>query len=485
MRRRPGATRLTWNPAFHYPFESGWSIFQKVKVLNNLGDYELMQLIAREPLRSRTSRLGDCADSSWIDFKRFSELLEVPEYELRNGFWDQLGIDVERSLGYDRRYCKMCWQTRCYHCILFDLVWVKTCPWHRWPVDIFKREPAPIGKSAPGWGDPPEVPFDDLLALAPMANRDQFRLMGYALEYLEWWRSVQSQVPQADKLLRGLVSTYHQSQRAQTVLRWQAGFAESRAPRRPGSWVLENVDTTPCRYVPVLDAGRSPGCIDDMSAVRDDTGRSYRAIRRHIFRRYVRRHRSCLARLAWLSRDDLLSLRANGVCATCLAYVVWRMSVENLVVMDGLFTRRANNYTLRLSEPWPGSPSDDPTRLRFTYMHFFGIWAAIVDCCAVGGLQISMQDTVMAPQVLYTRDNSRPVDAPLRMLHCIFPDGDALAVKAGRPCTQPWKLLSFERQCVVRSQAWLQALTPPPKPSFQIYLETSPDAVEMLKRIWV
>jgi hypothetical protein len=485
MKKRLGATRLTWNREFQYPFESGWSIFQKLKVLNDLGDYELMQLIAREPLRSRRNRLGDCADSSWIDFQRFSELLEVPEQELRNGFWDQLGIKAERPLGYDRRYCKICWEAHCYHCVLFDLVWLKKCPWHAWPLGIFKRQEAPIGSNPPPWGAPPEVPFDELISLALMGKRDRYRRIGYVLEYLEWWRAVQNQVPQADELLRGLVSTYHQGNRDETVLRWQAGFAESRIPRRPGSWVLEDVEATPCRYVRVMDAGRSPGCMNDSSSVRDDTGRGYRAIRRHVFRRYVRRHRACLSRLAWLNRDDLLSLTADGVCATCLAYVVWRMATENLVVMDGLFARRAGNFALHLSEPWPESPSDDPTRLRFTYMHFFGIWAAIVDGSAVGGLQSSMQDTAMAPQVVYTRDNARPLDAPMRMLHCIFPDGDALAVNAGRPCSQPWKLLPFERQCVVRSQAWLQSLTPSPKPSFQVYLETDPNAMETLKRLWV
>jgi len=42
MWRRPGAKRLTWDPALQFPFESGWSLFQKIKVLNNLKDYELV-----------------------------------------------------------------------------------------------------------------------------------------------------------------------------------------------------------------------------------------------------------------------------------------------------------------------------------------------------------------------------------------------------------------------------------------------------------
>jgi hypothetical protein len=273
----------------------------------------------------------------------------------------------------------------------------------------------------------------------------------------------------------------------EVVLRWQAGFAREQVPPRYGTWILEDVQSTPSRYARLTDAGRSvtgTGA-DDVSTVRDDTGCSYRAIRRHIFRRYVRPHRACLIRLAQLMQDDLLSLAADGICATCLAYVVWRMSVENLVVMDGLFTRRAKNFALRLTEPWSGSPSDDPTRLSFTYMQFFGIWAAIVDRTSVGGLHVALQDTVSSPQVVFTKDDTRPAGSPLRTLHCLYPSGDALALRAGRPCRSPWNLLPYEQQCVVRNQAWLESLTPDPKSLFQIFLETSPDAVEKLKRLWV
>ncbi|AXA90819.1 hypothetical protein [Massilia sp. YMA4] len=309
--------------------------------------------------------------------------------------------------------------------------------------------------------------------------------MGYVLEYLEWWGAVQVQVPHADHLLRGLVSTFQQSRRDNNTVRWQAGFAQSQVPLRSGSWVLEDVDATPCRYACLMDAGRRPQTADDRSTVRDDSGHCYRAIRRHIFRRYVRRHRACLARLARLDRDELLSLVAEGVCATCLAYVVWRMSIENVIVLKGLFLRRTTNYRLRLTEPWPGNPSDDPTRLAFTYMQFFGIWAGIVNRRGFKGLQICMQDTVTEAQVVYATDPARPADAPLEMLHCLYPDGDALTIQAGRPCRQPWRLLPYERQCEVRTLEWLAALTPPPKPIFQLYLETDPNAVDVVRRLYV
>jgi hypothetical protein len=485
MRQRPGAQRLTWHPELQLPFESGWSIFHKVKALNNLRDHELVQLIARQPVPLRKGRLRDCADSSWIDFERFSELLEVPARELRNGFWDQLGITVQRPKEYELRFCKMCWEMHRYHCVLFDLVWVRQCPWHGWPIGLPKDICVPTARSVLAQDEPLATPFNDLLSLEPMTMPNRHRLIGHFVEYLEWWHAVQARVPEADRLLRRLVSTSHMTGQNEVALGWQAGFAESRAQPVYGSWILEGVKTTPCVYARVTDAGRRAGVVDDHNSVRDDTGRAYRAIRRHVFRRYVRRHRACLARLTRLSRDELLSLVAEGVCATCLAYVVWRMSVEKLVVMDGLFTRRQKNFELRLTEPWADSPSDDPTRLSFTYMQFFGIWAAIVDRIGLQGLQVSMQDTVSSPQVLFAKDGMRPVDSPLRTFHCIYPSGEALAVEAGRPCRSPWKLLPYEQQCAVRSQAWLDALTPVPKSLFEIYMEDSPAAAETLGKLWV
>jgi hypothetical protein len=485
MWKHPGAKRLTWDPSLQFPFESGWSLFQKIKILNNLKDYELVDLIAREPVPLRKGRLRDCADSSWIDFDRFSELLEVPAAELKNGFWDQLGIRVIRPKEYELRLCKMCWEMHRYHCVLFDLMWVRQCPWHNWPVDLPKATVVSRTDGVLRRVEPPAVSFDELRALTPMASGNKHRMIGHILEYLEWWRGVQTRVPQADRLLRRLVSTCHMTDQNEVDLRWQAGFAQSRMPLRYGSWILEDVKSRSCCYARVTDSGRSKTAIDDRNTVRDHTGLCYRSIRRHVFRRYVRRHRACLTRLAQLSRDDLLSLAADGICATCLAYVVWRMSVENLVVVEGLFTRRSTNYALRLTEPSPESPSDDPARLRFTYMQFFGIWAAIVDHTAREGLRVSMQDTVSSPQFVFAWDQTRPANSPLAAFDCIYPEGDVLARNAGRPCKAPWALLPYEQQCAIRSQKWLDSLTPRPKSVLELYLESGPGAVEKLRQIWV
>jgi hypothetical protein len=486
MARRPGAQRLTWNPELQFPFESGWSLFQKVKVLNNLRDHELVELIALEPVPLRKGRLRDCADSSWIDFDRFSELLEVPAAELKNGFWDQLGIAVERPPEYELRHCKMCWTMHRYHCVLFDLAWLTRCPWHGFSVGTPDGMLVATAGTIDARGEPPAVPFDDLLSSIRMGRPNRNRMIGCVLEYLEWWRSVQAAVPEADALLSSLVSTAHMSKRRPEAFRWQAGFAHARAPMRYNSWILEDVAPVNCRYARVTDAGRSSGAFNDNYSIRDGIGCCYRAIRRHIFRRYVRRHRACLRGLAKLSRDDCLSLAADGICATCLAYAVWRMSIEQIIVVEGLFVPRRTNYEIRLTELSASSPSDDRARLSFTYMQFFGIWSAIVDRTPGGWFTVGMQETISSPQILFTRDTSQPADAPLRTIHCIYPEGEGMATKAGRPCKAPWTLRPTENACVLRSKAWLNSIKPPPpKTMFELYAESGPEAVETIRRLWL
>ncbi|MEX5745936.1 hypothetical protein [Massilia sp. X63] len=467
-----------------FPFESGWSLFRKVMTLNNLDELELGDLISRPNMPRTKSRIRDCADSSWIDFNRFSELLEVPVRELKNGFWDQLGIKVAGGERSTSRLCGNCWHLHQYHCLFFDLAWIKSCPWHGCEVCRPNTLGRPARPAEVLRSDLDQLSLDTLLSIVPMQPEERHRVIGHVVEYLDWWRAVQVKVPVADVLLHRLVSTSELTVQSSLELRWQAGFAQAQAPLCYGTWILKDTSSLTCRYLKVTDAGRKPNVTEDETTIRDDTGKCYRAIRRHIFRSYVRRHRKCLSALSKLDQDDRLSLARSSVCVTCLAYVVWRMTTESLMIMKGLYLPRRSNYSLRMSEPWSHSPSDDPTRLSFSYMQFFGLWAAMIDCLGRGGLKVTMQETVATPQVVFAQDKSRRFDSPLRTLHCLYPDPTSLAFRAGRPCKKPWTLISNEQQCVQRTWEWLNTLRPTEKSLFEIYLETSPDAVQKLHQLW-
>jgi hypothetical protein len=159
------------------------------------------------------------------------------------------------------------------------------------------------------------------------------------------------------------------------------------------------------------------------------------------------------------------------------------MSIENLAVIEGLFTRREKNYELRLTEPIARSPSDDLTRLRFTYMQFFGLWDFIVHFTASSGFRVTTRENATYPAIVFARGDSPPDRFPLHVFYCIYPDGDALTLNAGRACKSPWKLLTPERQCFIRSQEWLKSWTLPTKPLLQVYLENGPYEAEKMRQI--
>lgn len=470
--------RLSWDAALHYPFESGWSLFRKIKELNGLQDHELVQLIAREPDTFRRRKLPGYNDSSWIDFDRFSDLLNVPAHELKNGFWDQLGISTVWPRQYSARFCETCMVEHQYHCIVLDLNWIHRCPWHGTIVSQVGTLYNSSERHFPRHRVLPELSINALLSLKPMTTKGRQRLIGHVLDYVHWWRQVQQQSPKADQLLSHLVTVGRISQESAFELTWQAGYAQQLVPLQYGSWVLQDIKPVRCRHTRVVDAGRSIEGRYVQNTVRDETGRSYRAIRRHIFARYVRKHRACLKALFMLSRDDLLKLAADGVCATCLAYVIWRMSIENLAILEGLYRRRDNDFTLNLTEPWRVSPSDDSTRLAFTYMQFFGIWAAIVDQIPKGGFDVTLQQIVASPQIVFADDNAEQRRSPLRHLNCIYPDAEDLVRRAGVPCKASWNLLSDEQQCVLRSHEWLNSVVRLEKQVIQVH---AADGIEGVK----
>lgn len=64
-------------------------------------------------------------------------------------------------------------------------------------------------------------------------------------------------------------------------------------------------------------------------------------------------------------------------------------------------------------------------------MWFFGKPAAIAEHTLVGGQNMTLEDTVQAPTVAFTKDDTRPADSALRTLYCRYPPGDPLGLKSG------------------------------------------------------
>lgn len=134
MRGDIGDRRLTWDPAYPTPFESIWSVLMKVVVLNNLTWPELTSLIKQRHLKGALqNNANPAAAATWIDFGRLAQLLGVDECRLTRGTWESMAMQPRYRNRYGLRRCPECWKTG-YHCVLFDLIAIKSCPWHRCPL---------------------------------------------------------------------------------------------------------------------------------------------------------------------------------------------------------------------------------------------------------------------------------------------------------------------------------------------------------------
>lgn len=126
--RNPRQEYLTWDPTFPGPFESIWSIFVKVIVLNNTTLKTITELVQMWDAPYSPEAV-DCASTAWIDFDRFAALLTVRPERLEQGAWPQIGIRPVKPRDGLRR-CPECWKTG-YHFALFDVMETAACPWHQ------------------------------------------------------------------------------------------------------------------------------------------------------------------------------------------------------------------------------------------------------------------------------------------------------------------------------------------------------------------
>lgn len=356
-------TRLSWHPSSPAPFESAWILFLKICVLNEITPHNLMRLIQTEVSKKRKINALDITDSSWIDFEKLSGLLGVREETLRNCFPDQLGIKGPNS-GYKVRICPQCLDLN-YHCVLFDLPFVQSCPWHRVPLISSCSE-----CSAPVKGARLTKPYDLLLCCpgcreilvdfvsdyevtkVPSHLADRIHIQ--CSELLDWCKTAMSRYsPHHELPYRyepepfGIYYSVILDVADKPPLSWEIARKKSRFSLI--RWKAEN------RSVPL------------------DLLKSYKSLRRHLFNKFVRRYRGCFNNIL-LCNGYAISFNVDKVAKPALAFLLWRMSIEgrNLSELDQRTRRRLTLNTPDLQSFV--TEVDDDFVLNWCYAQYFGIY---------------------------------------------------------------------------------------------------------------
>jgi hypothetical protein len=381
--------RLTWNPVAPAPFESGWSIFAKILAHNHMNIGELAALIRKSDAATGKFTPLDFSDSDWIDFDKLGMLLEVEPKRLKTGFLDQIGFypTVHKYERYKVRHCPKCAELG-YHCSLFDLAIVAECPWHRCAlrrrcnacatpltlngISRFLVEGLP---TCPQCGMPIEN-FLDFSELNKLSSDMHATILGYCVELVDWWREVREATrgfPDLAKELEKIGEGPSELDAGPDVL---LGYATAVSSQKI-YWKFM-ADPWPARYFewPAKLLDSSAGGSRSYSSA--PTGKMYRSIRRHLYKRFVRPHRHCLAALMSLTRDEVFALRGDKVCVVALAYLVWRMSIEEISNIEELKSPKRTIHRLRLMGPGDWRINLPlVSRLHWTYSGFFGLWQTL------------------------------------------------------------------------------------------------------------
>lgn len=392
-------TKMTWNPIDPAPYESAWSIFAKLLMLN----YCLPLDIAKEIKIAKCKEMDglDFRDSSWIDFDRFGMLLNVDPCRLMDGFLDRFGFPIDtNAAGAAIRFCPDC-LAHGYHCTFFDLALIASCPIHHRPLQVgcptcyrtvykkgLARTPRP--HQIPGgmvhpsmWrGDVYSSPcghlhFDpELFGWQARFNQDQTEEIRHSCEaIISWWDKICSASNAYIPLRLNLARTSMKHHHGEILTGLSLEIARKIAGACPWSTSVAPIPADWIKFSLNDPTEKS----DEKERIPFDSeiGTVYRAIRRHLFSKYVRPHKRCWQELSkyehWMSRV----LSGRRVCIIAMTYMSWRMSIEGFSNIEGFRTRHPVTPYLRPAGiEWSSRPSIVELA-HIWYLHFYLILGQI------------------------------------------------------------------------------------------------------------
>lgn len=448
--------RLVWNSLDPAPYESAWSIFAKLLMLNYCGPRDIARIIRLD--EGSGGQSIDLRDSSWIDFERFGGLLDMDSARLKAGFLDRLGFPIDRG-GGGVRFCPECLALG-YHCVLFDLPLLAICPLHNRALEpacstcfstvsttgLVRAQrpyqlPSGIIHMSMWQGDVyssrcGHIRFDpnDVTGVGRLSQPDRDRMRDACDAFVRWWRTICLSAAGHPELLRTLSRlTLKRDQEIAVGLcldlaRTIAGacpWTTSVEPD-PADWLL-------CSFP--APSGRPEW--NDRISLNSELGTVYRAVRRHLFARYIRPHRRCWREMAAYERGMSHVLSSRHVCTTVLAYMSWRMSIEGFSNIEAFRVHRPITTHLRSVAPgWSVMPS--ATEVGNTlYVHFFAILGQIERHMRYGSFTVERSEWGnyvhdFSHQV--SERSSRQTASAFGTCYLVYPNKENLIRKSGARC---------------------------------------------------
>jgi|APLak6261684236_1056157.scaffolds.fasta_scaffold02721_2 hypothetical protein len=384
--------KLIWQKQSPVMFESAWCLFVKLLSFNPITPKQLAKLIAKKdnPVDSL-----EYWRSTWIDFTKFSELLDVDPIRLKTGYLDQLKVFTSDELNYGLvtgiKFCPECIQ-KGYHCIFFQMGFIESCPWHHVKLEApcftcaemlrktglkeVKQSGGSIHKSQCG-----HVLFNEsqIPSLNMFSEAEEAIVNKYCAEFLHWWDRVSKCIDvwkflSQSKFIRDDLDNLPKYLSAAESIAGSCPWplSTSIAGIRTMCWKQKMPEPTDSN-------SESVEPFDDQVPRKSEVDIFYRAIRRYLFRRFIKPHRNCwqeLSNYSYLNSQDMSSDKA---CIVTMAFIAWRLSIENFLNLEVLKIGKFHDRPIiefRLThEEYMKTVQG---QISLMYAHFFYIWEYIL-----------------------------------------------------------------------------------------------------------
>lgn len=463
---RDSPSKFTWDIDSPAPFESSWMIFAKIMILNYLKPHLVWDVITAHPSNEKKDKRLLLHHSEWINFERFSAALGVRSNRLRKGFLDQLGFTARYSdIANGIRLCPEC-LAKGYHCSYFNLSLIDACPWHGVKLLPACKECAQamffgltceIGKEQ--YGDPDctssgaELIYRSKcghLSHLPQVSKP---LNGFSIEeesgvnvacnsFMQWWYTINISQHSYAPFARKLFSNWVRDEELEKCL------------------AIANDIAGPCPWPLKIACMRAGRCEWRQTKVRESTEDHekkqqdyyrtiYKSVRRHIFRRFIRQHRGCVAKLLRLKDYEEHYLISSTVCSLALAYVSWRVHMERNSFVQKKRSPFPINTDMRIGVHDFELIRNPKSLAHLWFIQFFLVLDSIERLIDKESFDIHRWDVALFGQPYIATyefipdgDSRSPKACNGRWL-ALYPEADSLIGKGRRRCA-----VKLERECI-------------------------------------
>ncbi len=396
--------RLIWNNHWPAPYESAWSYLGRLLAINGMLPRQLYPLICNDAHSHIKSDTLDYNISDWIDFNKLAALLNVTPLRLRHGFLDQLGFPVTSAMSprHGIRHCPKCLKAG-YHSVFFELSLINYCPWHGAELMSGCRPCATTVRYSGFAATEVDTDSDDNNAftdyiigtpcghetydtrdihsfdVGDLPVKDVLRKSN---SFLLWWGAINKDrsIPQGT---RGALIGRSNDAYSQKHHEFNDKFLfiiEKYVGPCPWKISARSVPTDFMKWEnsdPVISSLPDGARTSDKIAIA-----TYKSIRRHLTKKYVKSHRYCYNQLTHISDHESMCLHKGVACTVSVSFVTWRMRIETIDKPRTITMHHANSdeFRLMLFPDWSNSQNRSLTEMAHNwYGMFFNIWGVIED----------------------------------------------------------------------------------------------------------